>query len=318
LAALAEEILDRYPHRAAEFNSLAGRYDRALWTHLQLPDVFDDAAMFARADALSRGRYWVTRNSLPRQPLEVTDKARESLRRGLTEFYWNGQLRGSCATVEHYRRASGEEHFFVYLDDYPDNRLIFNDRGELEQRTDRSAFDHLFVFDPSDGTLSLYAQGGKKVQLPLQQAFCRALMGIDVGPFDALRPTYRLDHLLDPTFPLAAELESGVTDARLLALSIEVRDMPGRRLTLEADPNGPRQDIYDMIDTWVSLRDVPSERWRVTAAKFRVSLAADNGERPRTMTFSVRTPHSCDLRSKPDELQSVGQSCLRRWEIVDA
>ncbi len=48
-----------------------GRHDKALWAYLEFPDAFRQAALFARADALKGGRYWVKRNHLPRQRVAV-------------------------------------------------------------------------------------------------------------------------------------------------------------------------------------------------------------------------------------------------------
>jgi hypothetical protein len=79
-----------------------------MWAFLRLPEAFEEAALFARADALSTGRYWVTHNSLPREPLALTEHNRDSCRQALSEFYWHRQLRGSCAVVEHHRRLGAD------------------------------------------------------------------------------------------------------------------------------------------------------------------------------------------------------------------
>jgi hypothetical protein len=42
-----------------------------------------------------------------------------------------------------------------------------------------------------------------------------------------------------------------------------------------------------------------------------------SGKRPRKMTVNVLCPNSCDLRSKPEELQPSVRNCLVRWGIID-
>ena len=74
LPVLAEEVLARCPDRADEFAALEARCDKAAWVYLNVPDAFEDAALFARADTLAAGRYWVKRNSLPRQAIAFTPK----------------------------------------------------------------------------------------------------------------------------------------------------------------------------------------------------------------------------------------------------
>lgn len=310
---LAEEIRARCPDQVGRFTACRNRYDQVMWTHLWLPEVFAEASLFVRADTLSRGRSWVTRNTLPQRPLEVTEDAKAALKAALADFYWQTQLRGSCVEIEYHRRGNGAEHFYVYLDDYPDSRLVFNNSGQLEQRTDRLAFDNLFVFDPHAGTLSLYAPGGKKVQLPLQQAFCRSLLNLELGPPDPTKPVFHLDHLLDPDFRLSPV--AGVTAARILALTIELRDMPGRRITLEADPDRGPHDIHEMVQSCLNLQNFPLDRWLVTEAKFHLSCWIAASRRNRPITFTVWQPSSSDLKSKLDEMQAIGQQCLTQWEI---
>ena len=59
LSVLAEEISWRCPGRLPEFGQWEGRADRAMWVYLNVPEAFDEAALFARADALAAGRYWL-------------------------------------------------------------------------------------------------------------------------------------------------------------------------------------------------------------------------------------------------------------------
>jgi len=61
---LAEEIAWRLPEKLAAFaqwNSLA---DRALWAYLEAREAFDQAALFARAEALRNGQFAARWNSL--------------------------------------------------------------------------------------------------------------------------------------------------------------------------------------------------------------------------------------------------------------
>ncbi|MCK6477373.1 MAG: site-specific DNA-methyltransferase [Phycisphaerales bacterium] len=195
---LVEEIQRTAPDRLDEFHAITGQADRAMWTYLNVKMAFVVAAYFARAEALSTGRYWIKRNSLPKQAIAVTQDHREALKTALAEFYWDEQLRGRICEIEHYTRSGGSEYFFAYLDDYPDDPVVFDDDGHLVRSKERRVFDNVFVFNPGDGSLEMYAKGGKKVYEPLQQRFCKAVLGLDVGPADPQKPAYTLDHLLRP------------------------------------------------------------------------------------------------------------------------
>lgn len=184
---LVEEIQRIAPDRLAEFDAIVGQADRAMWTYLNVKMAFVVAAYFARAEALSTGRYWITRNSLPKEAIAVDDSHKAALKAALAEFYWDRQLRGKICEIEHYTRIGGSEYFFAYLDDYPDDPVVFDDTGHLVRSKERRVFDNVFVFNPSDGTLDVYAKGGKKVYEPLQQRFCKAVLDVDTGPADPKR-----------------------------------------------------------------------------------------------------------------------------------
>jgi len=316
LSVLAEEIGWRSPERMHEFTALEGRADRAMWVYLNAHSAFTEAALFARADALEAGRYWVKRSCLPSQPVTFNDQVRDALQAALSEFYWPTQLRGRHCSVDHYARANGAEYFFAYLDDYPDAHVVFDDSGNVVKRTDRYAFQNVFVFSPADGSLDLFARGGNKVCTALQQAFCRAVLGIDVGPEDPLRPAYQLDHVLDPNCPLPTEPGEQIAEVRITRMRLESRDAPGRYIEVKANPKGPCDDIYQMIQHDLNQHSVAPSRVRVRQAGFRLLFMSESGAKPKTLGFNVSCPNSCGLKSKPDEMRAIGERCLRSWRVT--
>jgi len=317
LSVMAEEVQKWCPHRMPEFTGWVGRCDKAMWVYLNMPNAFEEVALFARADALAAGRYWITRNSLPRQPLQVDAQMKQALAAALTGFYKPSQGRGHWCHVEHYQRANGAEYFFAYLDDYPDRHLVFEDSGEMKPRADRYAFINVFVYSPTDGGLDLYAQGGKKVHGPLQELFCKATLGIDIGPADPDQAAYQLDGLKDPGFPLPTDPADRVAEARIRRLRLELVDAPRQRITLDADLNAGKDDIHRMIQQYLNSQNVPLARLRVTLVTFRLTFMHNgDGWRPKTLTFDVSYPNSCDLKSRTDEMRAVGERCLKLWRIT--
>jgi len=314
LRVLAEEIHRWSPERMGEFDALEGRLDKAFWTYLNLPAVYDEAALFARADALATGRYWTKRNSLPRLTLEVTDAMKRALGDALVGYYQPNEARGHWCLVEHYQRLGGAEYFFAYLDDYPDTHLVFDDAGQMRRRPQRDAFTNVFVYNPTDGSLEMYARGGKKVRSPLQHLFCQSVLGIDVDPAEPDEPAYHLDGLTDPAFPFPTAPDDRVTEVRVRRLRLEPVDAPRRRIILEADLDGPRDDIYAMIEQYLDSTGLPMSRVRVTQVTFHLTFI-NTDRRGRSLTFTVGYPNSCDLKSKPDEMRDLGERCLKLWGI---
>ena len=228
VAALVELVREECPDRAEEFEAQIGEADKAMWVYLNAPRIFEEAAVFARADALAAGRYWEKRNGLPKRTLAVNKAMTDRLATALTEFYGPFQMRGRFCKIAHYARSSGAEYFFAYLDDYPGKHVVFHDDGQPTMESGRYAFENVFVYNSGEGTMELYAPGGRQVREPLEAAFCKAVLNIDVDPADPLRPSYRLDHLLQTDYPLAADPNDLVAEARITVLSLWVYAMPKR------------------------------------------------------------------------------------------
>lgn len=312
---LAEELQRSVPDHMDEFCALGGMADRAMWAYLNARGAFSIAAYFARADAHASGRYWIKRNTLPTQPLSVTDDHRTALEAGLTDFYWQTQMRGRYCTVEHYTRINGSEYFFAFLDDYPDAHIVFEDNGEPVRREERRAFDNVFVFNPSDGSLEMYAKGGKKVYEPLQQVFCQSVLGLDVGPADPLRPAYVLDHLLHPGRSMPTDPNDRISAAIITKVRICPIDRPREYIELGIDPNRGIHGIDQAIAEYLNTARLSLDRIRAKQMSFRLEFPHDVRRWP--LSFSVSHPNSCDLKSRPDDLRAIGERCLRLWEVTD-
>jgi len=313
-AVLAEEILWRCSERAAEFEAQMSKADNAMWVYLNVPEAFAEAAMFARADALAAGRYWNRRNSLPKKALAVDQDLCDRLAQALTSFYGPTQMRGRHCHIVHYCRSGGGDYFFAYLDDYPDKHLVFD--GTSDQpivRADRYAFENVFVYNAGDGSMELFAQGGKKVWEPLQTAFCQAVLDEEIDPADPMRPAYQLDHLLTPDFPLPTDPADGVEEARITLLRIAPPGCGGY-IEIKADLKGHRNDIYRKIERWLKA-GVAVEGARVLKASFLLKFQANGHGRQPTMSFDV-APNSSNLKSKPDEQREVGERCLKLSKVV--
>ncbi|MCW2892955.1 MAG: hypothetical protein JWO75_2444 [Actinomycetia bacterium] len=316
LAFLAEEIQWRCPKQMQPFAAVQGHADKALWTYLNVPLGFKEAALFARTKALSTGRYWEKRNGLPQKKLEVSDELKKALGDSLVAYYSEAQGRGFKHHVEHYTRATSAEYFFVYLDDYPDNQPGFDDAGEFRRRPGQSAFDNVFVYNATDGTLELFAHGGRKVHDELQKCFCRATHGIEVEPEPPSLPVYRLDELKNPAFAFPTNLADQIAEVRIRSLRVEPVDTPRRSILLKADPKGPKDDIHQAIDLYLSATNLPRAKMRVTTVTLQLTFMSDGAAKAKTMTFDISHPSSCNLKSKPDEMRAIGERCLKLWGIT--
>ena len=317
LAVLAEEILWRCPDHAEDFRAQTSKADKAMWVYLHVREAFDEAALFARADALAAGRHWKRRNSLPKMPLVVTDAMLNKLATALTSFYGPVQMRGRHCKVVHYHRHGGADYFFAYLDDYPDKHLVFDDDADQPSiRADRYAFENVFVYNADEGAMDVFAPGGKKVWEPLQCAFCKAVLDQDIAPTDPLKPSFKLDHLIANDFPLPTDSLDQVEEARITRMRL-VPQGSGGYIEIKANPKAHPNDIFRKIDRWIRSENIDRASATVASVSFNLKFAQDAPGGQRPLTFNVSAPNSSDLKSKPDEKRAVGERCLKRWGVVN-
>jgi len=315
LPVLVEEVQRRAPDRVDDLAAVEGQHDRAMWVYLNVPQAFDEAAMFARADTLATSRYWAKRNSLPKRAITADDARRQALSDALRGYYWPTQMRGRHCHVEHYARANGTEYFFAYLDDYPDSRLVLDKAGHFEKRADRYAFTNVFAYSSQDGTLELYAQGGRAVIDPLQVAFCKAILDLDVDAVDPEKPAFNLDHLKNRHTPLPTDPQDRIALVQVRGLRFEIVGTR-RKITVDASPQGSGDDIYQMMEECFNTQRLPLSRLQVVHARFHLTFMPEGEDRADGLSFNVGL-HSCDLKSKPDAMRVVGERCLKRWGIAN-
>jgi hypothetical protein len=243
-----------------------------------------------------------------------------ALANALRDYYWPNQMRGNHCHVEHYTRTGGNEYFFAYLDDWPDTRLVFEETGKIDSLSARFAFSVLFVFCPHDGSLELIANGGHAIQFPLQRAFCKTVLGLDVEPADPMRPAYRLQHVLDPSFSYPTACTDCVGKVRLsrIRLTPTLTSYPVTSYELKFSPTITRPQWLEVIQNQLEGHGLRPTQVLVEQATFQLTFLRTGGGRSRSLTFTIAMPSNCDLKTKPDDIREVGQRCLNMWGMVDA
>jgi hypothetical protein len=320
LQALAEELRSRHPQHLPEFSCFEHRYDRALWAWLNTPDAFEEAAIFARADSLSQGRYWERWPGATVNGFQVGEQQIASLQKALRDYYWSRQMRGQHCRIHHHRRHTGVDYLFAYLDNWPDQVLAFQEDGELEPLSGRYAFTNVFAFDSSNGLLDLVARGGREVRSSLRKVFCQAVFNrlpADVAP---LKPAYSLDHLLTSGFVLPTAPEDRVASIRLTRIRIASR-VATRSVRYEEIGFSPRTNLAAAeaeLRERIAERSLQPDLVSVKSVGFSLKVRPAGKSQQRTLSFNVNAPNTCDLKDQADDLRAVGERCLKLWGISRA
>jgi hypothetical protein len=289
-----------------------GHHAKALWILVNYPTMFHTAHMLL-STAAPYGKYWNLTKGAAGVPYDNSPDARQHLRLSVMNLY-RDQGRGQACTVEPIER-NGSLYLFLYLDDYTETHVGHNQHGKLERKPLRSAFEVVFVYNPVNGTLDLYAEGTTPLRSALRDRFFKHILRRDTPSVVPGRRSYWLQGLLDRTFPLATDPFAGIHAASVRRLKI-VPPQNGRRVTLDADKKGGAADIYDMLDD-----HFPPARFRrsdlsVCQATFTVSYHSLADGKDRSLTFDVSAPDACNLKSLSEDQRVVGERCLRLWGVL--
>lgn len=298
-----------------ELEEYESRHDKAAWTYIRAIDVWNLAVRFARADSLSHGRYWIKRCDIPAQAPDTSEETIEEFEEALSAFFLATQARGRHCQVEHYVRANGNDYFFAYLDDYADTYVTLDNDGAFDRRPERRAFEIVMVYDRQHGTLEMYARGGKKVYIPLQEIFCRVILGEEIGPENRNSHPYELNGLLSPNFEFPTDPADGIETVRVRKLRLSIKGLPRRRITLEADPEGGVNDIYEMLSKYLNQQRLPVSILNVTQAGLKFTFDETNDDLPKSLSFDLSYPNSSNLKSKPETVRDLAEKYLRQWGL---
>jgi hypothetical protein len=300
---------------ARSLEGMDSRWDKAMWVFLNHPDVWAPAAMFAAADRLAAGRSWAKRDDMPKVEPGMSQDDIRKLEGALSAYYRESQGRGHGKHVDHFSRCGGQDYYFVYLSDYADTHVNFDEKGEFHRSPDRRAFEIVFAYDRKAGTLEMYAKGGEKVVGALQQIFSREILGEDLPAMDPSKRPYRLDHLMRRRPGFATDPEDGIKRASIICMRLSVVGGSRERITIEANSDHRPDAIYDAMDRDLNQERLAQSILHVTKVTFEIRLTVDGQE--EILTFDVY-PKSCNLKSKREAHRLIGEKYLKRWKIDGA
>jgi hypothetical protein len=224
----AEWHLQDSPELFTEFverlSGLPSHEERAMIAFLEHRDYWPGATMFYHADGLS---YWKKRKGFPQQPASVHENGRKALAESIRSYFHRTEGRGKNCVVEMLRR--GElDYFFAYPEDYSQQSLEWVD-STFARRPHNPAFEVVYVYSQSEGTLDLNCRGANKAVEALQGMFAASILGLPELPPDPedVR-VYDLNPLRERGFQFVYETASGIQGVTVKKLRLSSKICEGR------------------------------------------------------------------------------------------
>lgn len=303
---------------ASELQHLQNYRDKAMHVAIVHPRVFEVAGQINHAHSLSR-RYWQRRVGMPQTQPIVTPDAIGRFKNAISAYFRQNEGRGHRCTVDNYRRMDRHHYFFAYPDNYADTYLGHDEDGHFIRRAQRPAFEIVFLYDPIDGTLDIYAQGGKVVHESLQTIFCRTLLDQELPDSSPLGHPYELNGLKVRDFlhrTRQTDPEDGIEEVQIRKLRLSVMGGANRKITIDVDPNGGPSAIYDTIDHLLNRENLPDALFNITLAQFHFRFVHTGQGRQKSLTFEISHPNGSNLKScRREDHRQIAEKYLRRWGI---
>ena len=284
-----------------------GPYDKAMWTFLNHPEIFESASRIHHVDGLS---WWRKRSDLPKHDGQLPAERIPALAEEVRQLLGESLGRVKNCTIEPLHRVDGTECFFCNPDDHVRTITEHDPHGHLQPKSIRATFPVVFAYNGKEGTLELYAKIPGKLKPKLEAAFARTMLGVELGVWkpDAV---YRLNHLKDPMFELLVDPEDGVR-ARITAMRLCCRNSD-REITIRID--GDTDEIQLALSQLLSDQYTSLAEMDVSLATFNFEFDAVDGRKPGSATFDVAFPSSCGLRNQRPERIALIQKYLKRWNV---
>ena len=273
-----------------KLSALPNHYHRAMTTFLEHPGYWKGAIRFSHADGLS---YWRKRKNLGHNEAAVHDTERRQLARAIRTYFHLTEGRGNHCLVEAFRRDD-LDYFFAYPEDHSQQSVEWVN-GEFNNRPHNPAFEVVFVYSQSEGSLDLNYRGSRKAIEPLQAMFSTEILKLEELPPDPKdERIYDLDQLGQPDFDFTYAPESGIQSVGVKKLQLASRVTKGDRVTLEADANNNPTGVYDLMTTIGKSLDL--RLYDITQVEVSASIIEDADKPAKRITFKITHPNTCSLK----------------------
>ncbi|MBL8352140.1 MAG: hypothetical protein JNL87_17725 [Burkholderiaceae bacterium] len=290
----ARTVLDCDPDALVSLLSKLAALDdhasQAMTAFLDHRELWLWAERFHHADRLA---HWKKRKNLP-QVLPAADAdSLTHLATLMKDHFTKAEGRGRNCVVEHYRRGD-KDYFFAFPEDHA-ARAVEWVNGAFDARPHNPAFEIVFVYCRAYGTLDLFCRGANKAVVPLQEMFARAILKCDdLSPDPKDQKVYNLNPLMKPGFEFVHAPGGGISSVAVKRLRLSSKLRAGDRVTLEANPEGNPQAIYELLEQ--VRKALPLHQYHVTQVELSASVWAGMGRPPKKVSFTVTHPNSCSLR----------------------
>jgi hypothetical protein len=274
-------------------------HDRAFWTFLNRPDYWKGALQFHYADNIPSS-HWRKRKNIPKNSALVEPENIWRLEQAISKYFHHKEGRGKNCRVECYQR-NDLDYFFTYPEDYAQASIEWVENN-FERPPRTPAFEVIYVYSQTDGTLDVFLRGNKKPITDLQKIFAENILNTELGADQKDEKVYHLNLLKQRNFQFVYEPGSGIEDVRVNKLRLSSIAGRKERIILEADPTYHPEAVFDLLDKLLN-QSMRLSSYNITQVGLKVFFSPAAGSlKGKTRCFDITYPNSCNLKQDGRDL----------------
>lgn len=275
--------------------------ERSLWWYIHHRDLFDRYFEKADTENLAGLRELMLKDQHIVEKEFVADEEKLStIGEGVAKLYEN-TLRGRRFKVSHFLEK-GSILVRVYLENLPDNQLVFTDNKNTVGRTPttRSLFSIIFIYSPDDKMLGIRSDKPSENVPKLADLFCKTFLNCTYA--DTTERKYNVEDMGSiERMDLVPEPMSDIERVYLKAVHYSLVGDSTKTLILDI---GGRQDYTgtEAMQLFIKQSKIVETEWRPKRFEikfiFRKADAVKGKQRQITVSLSKR---GYNLKNTPED-----------------
>lgn len=304
------------------FEQLQNHAERALWTWVHWPAVFQIGERLLQFDLSAGTRAWKRQAINISEPVSREEEDIRALETALSALMSRRKgPRRACRIDVCERCLDGGVQVNIYIEDDPNDLVEFVEEN-MKRRTTRPAGNLALVYYPISGIVDSVGRGGARIHVALVTLFAKHLLNRDVKPEAVKQPMFHLNRLRyglafvdGDAIDLAAH---GVDRIRLRQVRVRATIPPHCDFWVEtpADPN----EACALMASNAHLHDRDLFRGPFNLVEVVISVyfvPSEPGKTGHVLNIVLKQSGVSNLRDMSESDAQLADALLRAWQVTE-
>ncbi len=312
-AALLSVVTDQ-----ALFASLQNGIERSHWVYVNEPESFRHAEDIRYADQYRHSRNWSGYQVEAGIALATDRVSLAAFTDKISSLFGLGDK----VKLELFERTMRDEdgndvdvvQLMVYQEGLPDSYLEFEGE-DIVSRIRRPVSEHAVTYAPDAGVIEVVAARGERRD-SIAKAFTEDLLKQPAEVDSLPLRRYDLTPLLQD-HPLDWDVEDGIESVQVVMMKLE--DLAGDgRVQLEVPARRTIGFHQYAREYFGEHNPLTSGNFMATQAQLSIRFHPEIGSnRHKVLPVKITMTNGCDLRSRTEREQLIGEKYLKRWGLLE-